>query len=340
MIAAATSPSPAVKEEIDQQPLRSSTAEPTSGEVTLHHHCRPADRRASDDLPLSRISTLTLTEKKERQQQKEISPFQTDRTSATQILRPIERRRPNPNRPTPLSFQSQPAGDIMYVCRRRLPRGKSKRTNRTALRSDDIYLKLLSVSMVNRGWCKISYPSARFNIPALSYSLDLENGEDTIRIQNERANWVSFCLRNLGNLMLIPRLMLYSMVMSELQRFTFYSRFFPIWVFYCLCILLQVLMNVDVVDAHTVYDVSHQNHLSEYVNTFKVCVHCLDEAYECPCMGFTRNGYLCRHIFDVFRINAVKQIPRPYIKNRWRRQILPSFLYDIPSSLSISISQH
>ncbi|KAK9049737.1 hypothetical protein SSX86_031292 [Deinandra increscens subsp. villosa] len=98
------------------------------------------------------------------------------------------------------------------------------------------------------------------------------------------------------------------------------------------------IMNVDVVDGHTVYDVSHMNHLSVYINTFKVRLNNLEDSYECPCLGFTRNGYLCRHIFSVFRVNAVKEIPGRYIKNRWRRQILPARLYDIPSRLSVENS--
>ncbi|KAK9048885.1 hypothetical protein SSX86_032148 [Deinandra increscens subsp. villosa] len=98
------------------------------------------------------------------------------------------------------------------------------------------------------------------------------------------------------------------------------------------------IMNVDVVDGHTVYDVSHMNHLSVYINTFKVRLNNLEDSYECPCLGFTRNGYLCRHIFSVFRVNAVKEIPGRYIKNRWRRQILPPRLYDIPSRLSVENS--
>ncbi|KAK9056516.1 hypothetical protein SSX86_023878 [Deinandra increscens subsp. villosa] len=98
------------------------------------------------------------------------------------------------------------------------------------------------------------------------------------------------------------------------------------------------IMNVDVDDGETVYDVSHMNHLSQYVNTFKVRLHNLEDTYECPYLGFTRNGYLCRHIFSVFRVNAVKQIPGRYIKNRWRRGILPARLYDIPSRLSVENS--
>ncbi|KAK9075611.1 hypothetical protein SSX86_003937 [Deinandra increscens subsp. villosa] len=98
------------------------------------------------------------------------------------------------------------------------------------------------------------------------------------------------------------------------------------------------IMNVDVVDGCTVYDVSHMNHLSVYINTFKVRLNNLEDTYECPCLGFTRNGYLCRHIFSVFRVNAVKEIPGRYIKNLWRRQILPPRLYDIPSRLSVENS--
>ncbi|KAK9061023.1 hypothetical protein SSX86_018203 [Deinandra increscens subsp. villosa] len=98
------------------------------------------------------------------------------------------------------------------------------------------------------------------------------------------------------------------------------------------------IMNVDVDDGHTVYDVSHMNHLSVYINTFKVRLNNLEDSYECPCLGFTRNGYLCRHIFSVFRVNAVKEIPGRYIKDRWRRQILPPRLYDIPSRLSVENS--
>ncbi|KAK9080122.1 hypothetical protein SSX86_001797 [Deinandra increscens subsp. villosa] len=95
------------------------------------------------------------------------------------------------------------------------------------------------------------------------------------------------------------------------------------------------IMNLDVVDGHTVYDVSHMNHLFVYIKTFKVRLNNIEDSYECPFLGFTRNSYLCRHIFLVFRVNAVKEIPGRYIKNRWRRHILPPRLYDIPSRLSV-----
>ncbi|KAK9061933.1 hypothetical protein SSX86_019117 [Deinandra increscens subsp. villosa] len=77
---------------------------------------------------------------------------------------------------------------------------------------------------------------------------------------------------------------------------------------------------------------------SENHNHPMVRLNNLEDSYECPCLGFTRNGYLCRHIFSVFRVNAVKEIPGRYIKNRWRRQILPARLYDIPSRLSVENS--
>jgi hypothetical protein len=56
-------------------------------------------------------------------------------------------------------------------------------------------------------------------------------------------------------------------------------------------------------------------------------------------MGFTRIGYLCRHIYCVFRVHKIKEIPLRYVTNRWRRQVLPSRVYSIANRLSADNSE-
>ncbi|KAD3066610.1 hypothetical protein E3N88_34490 [Mikania micrantha] len=105
------------------------------------------------------------------------------------------------------------------------------------------------------------------------------------------------------------------------------------------CMINCFITNVDVVDNFKVFTVSHMDNRSDFVNHFKVSVHMLEHSYECSCMGFTRVGYLCRHIFCVFRLHQIKNIPDRYISNRWRKGSLPSRVYSISQSLSVDNSE-
>ncbi|XP_042051739.1 protein FAR1-RELATED SEQUENCE 5-like [Salvia splendens] len=44
-----------------------------------------------------------------------------------------------------------------------------------------------------------------------------------------------------------------------------------------------------------------------------------DDTYSCECKMFGRHGYLCSHIFFLFRNNEVKKIPDNYCDNRWMK---------------------
>ncbi|KAL8196474.1 hypothetical protein R6Q57_024769, partial [Mikania cordata] len=66
-----------------------------------------------------------------------------------------------------------------------------------------------------------------------------------------------------------------------------------------------------------------------------VIIHMHDNSVECTCMGFTRIGYLCRHIFCVFRFIKVKEILDQYVANRWRLEVLPCRVYGISSRLAV-----
>jgi hypothetical protein len=46
-------------------------------------------------------------------------------------------------------------------------------------------------------------------------------------------------------------------------------------------------------------------------------------------MGFTRIGYLCRHVFCVFRHHNVEHIPQQYVSKRWRQDVLPKCVFSI-----------
>jgi hypothetical protein len=56
-------------------------------------------------------------------------------------------------------------------------------------------------------------------------------------------------------------------------------------------------------------------------------------------MCFTRLGYLCRHIFSVFRVQKVKAIPDQYVVRRWLKQALPSRVYSVSNRLRADTSE-
>ncbi|XP_076921982.1 protein FAR1-RELATED SEQUENCE 5-like [Bidens hawaiensis] len=47
----------------------------------------------------------------------------------------------------------------------------------------------------------------------------------------------------------------------------------------------------------------------------------------CECMGFTSIGYLCRHVFCIYRHQGIDKIPMKYVSLRWCRDALPSGVY-------------
>ena len=61
----------------------------------------------------------------------------------------------------------------------------------------------------------------------------------------------------------------------------------------------------------------------------QVTIDMSDYTVTCVCMGFTRIGYLCRHVFCVFRHHNIERIPLKYVHPRWRRDALPSSVHSI-----------
>ncbi|KAK1430092.1 hypothetical protein QVD17_12597 [Tagetes erecta] len=64
------------------------------------------------------------------------------------------------------------------------------------------------------------------------------------------------------------------------------------------------------------------------------------DCVSCSCMSWTRIGYLCRHIFCVFRFIKVNQIPDKYISSRWRRGVLPKSVYNLEHRYGVDQSSH
>ncbi|PWA49471.1 FAR1 DNA binding domain, Zinc finger, SWIM-type, MULE transposase domain, FHY3/FAR1 family [Artemisia annua] len=60
----------------------------------------------------------------------------------------------------------------------------------------------------------------------------------------------------------------------------------------------------------------------------QVSVNHSDGTFECSCGHFNRHGYLCRHVFCVFRIHGIDSIPQKYISSRFRKNALPAHLRD------------
>ena len=57
-------------------------------------------------------------------------------------------------------------------------------------------------------------------------------------------------------------------------------------------------------------------------------------------MGFTRIGYLCRHVFSVFRYNKIDHIPQQYLPRRWKRDALPNDVYSLENRYCVDNSDN
>ncbi|KAK9069835.1 hypothetical protein SSX86_010231 [Deinandra increscens subsp. villosa] len=87
-----------------------------------------------------------------------------------------------------------------------------------------------------------------------------------------------------------------------------------------------------------VYSVSHLCKRNAVKHTFKVNFDKRDKSCSCSCMSFTRIGYLCRHIFHIYRVNQVEKIPNAYIFARWRKDALPKRIFDIENRYGVDTS--
>nr|GEZ16974.1 protein FAR1-related sequence 5-like [Tanacetum cinerariifolium] len=59
----------------------------------------------------------------------------------------------------------------------------------------------------------------------------------------------------------------------------------------------------------------------------KVSTDKSDGSLLCSCMNFARFGFLCRHIFCVFKGNGLEVIPDKYILKRWIKDLLPPHIW-------------
>ncbi|XP_035845050.1 protein FAR1-RELATED SEQUENCE 1-like [Helianthus annuus] len=98
-------------------------------------------------------------------------------------------------------------------------------------------------------------------------------------------------------------------------------------------------------DGVNCFVIAHQDQTSEVLNEFKqftlklqVTFNKEDLSVTCKCMGFTRNGYLGRHVFCVLGHHNVHKIPTQYIHPRWRRDAIPSSVYSLENRLSVEQS--
>ncbi|KAK9049975.1 hypothetical protein SSX86_031056 [Deinandra increscens subsp. villosa] len=88
-----------------------------------------------------------------------------------------------------------------------------------------------------------------------------------------------------------------------------------------------------------IYTIAHANRKFVTVNEFEVSIDLAAKTVSCSCLCFTRIGFLCRHIFYVFRCNQVNKIPQKYMSARWARNALPSRVYDIANRYSVDTSE-
>ncbi|KAK9049645.1 hypothetical protein SSX86_031386 [Deinandra increscens subsp. villosa] len=102
-----------------------------------------------------------------------------------------------------------------------------------------------------------------------------------------------------------------------------------------------------------IYTVSHNNKNFVTVNRYEVlmsyyCFFCnitpvsfnvADQSVMCSCLLFPRIGYLCRHVYHVFRFYDINRIPDRYINRRWTRNALPARVYAISNRYSVDNSE-
>ncbi|XP_076920815.1 protein FAR1-RELATED SEQUENCE 5-like [Bidens hawaiensis] len=67
--------------------------------------------------------------------------------------------------------------------------------------------------------------------------------------------------------------------------------------------------HTESIDDHVLYSVTHLDKRKDITNIFLVNFDPADNSASCSCMGFTRIGFLCRHVFCVYRIKKVDKIP-------------------------------
>ncbi|XP_076948841.1 protein FAR1-RELATED SEQUENCE 5-like [Bidens hawaiensis] len=69
-------------------------------------------------------------------------------------------------------------------------------------------------------------------------------------------------------------------------------------------------------DGLNIQFINHKDKRNGFVGEFKVNHNLNDNTFSCSCKSFTRIGYLCRHVFKVFQIELIEEIPEKYIPTR------------------------
>ncbi|KAD3640385.1 hypothetical protein E3N88_29608 [Mikania micrantha] len=102
---------------------------------------------------------------------------------------------------------------------------------------------------------------------------------------------------------------------------------------------LCYIWNQNIVNGIHTYCVTHQDNRCNIINEFTVNIDLKDDSISCTCMGFTRIGYLCRHVFCVFRHHKIENIPTQYVHNRWRRGVLPRSMFSMSNRYCVDQSE-
>ncbi|GKB58495.1 protein FAR1-related sequence 5 [Tanacetum coccineum] len=88
---------------------------------------------------------------------------------------------------------------------------------------------------------------------------------------------------------------------------------------------ISMKISCDSVESHVILVESHEIYIESHV--ISVESHVLriieDGSVVCSCRNFLRYGFLCRHIFCVFKNRDINVIPKQYILRRWTRDIIP-----------------
>nr|GEU29980.1 FAR1 DNA binding domain-containing protein [Tanacetum cinerariifolium] len=67
---------------------------------------------------------------------------------------------------------------------------------------------------------------------------------------------------------------------------------------------------------------------SNTVKDATVVFNQIDGSVTCSCGHYNYHGFLCRHVFCVFRIHGFDKIPDVYINRRWTKNVLHAHLLD------------
>ncbi|XP_076904137.1 protein FAR1-RELATED SEQUENCE 5-like [Bidens hawaiensis] len=96
---------------------------------------------------------------------------------------------------------------------------------------------------------------------------------------------------------------------------------------------------VDSADGLNIHLINHNDKRNGFVGEFKVTQNPNDNTFSCSCKGFTRIGYLCRHIFKVLQIELIDEIPDKYIPYRWRNDVIPSSFFKIETRYGVPLDE-